>query len=308
MNDTITTFEYFLLWEIKIIAMSDIRDKIKRQIELLGMVLDSPETYKIVDLEMIFNCNEVTIKRDLKELRSLGVDIHSISRKGVRVESSIDPKILRNLINDYMLLSNSSTNIEKPTHFLINSKKESALSTLALIQHCIDRNRIIKILYKKQNKKTADQREIAPFYIFYGQNEYRLFALEDEVYKQFLLSRIESVEITSRRFKPINREKFENKFLTSLNVWLGDKTYKIKLLLMKPWYTRRKLPLLVENQTITKNPDGSMILEAEVSSIVEVSHWIVAQGRGIKILEPKELLKLVLELARGAVENVKDKV
>jgi len=122
------------------------------------------------------------------------------------------------------------------------------------------------------------------------------------------IGRIESVEITNRKFKPISKEKFESKFLTSLNVWLGDKTYKIKLLLMKPWYTRRKLPLLVENQTITKNPDGSMILEAEVSSIVEVSHWIVAQGRGIKILEPKELLKLVLELARGAVENVKDKV
>ena len=31
--------------------MSDIRDKIKRQIELLGMVLNDPERYKIVDFE-----------------------------------------------------------------------------------------------------------------------------------------------------------------------------------------------------------------------------------------------------------------
>jgi hypothetical protein len=48
--------------------MSDIREKIKRQVELLGMTIDKPEFYKIVDFEVIFNCNEATIKRDLKEI------------------------------------------------------------------------------------------------------------------------------------------------------------------------------------------------------------------------------------------------
>ena len=89
--------------------------------------------------------------------------------------------------------------------------------------------RRISLPDKKQNRKTADLREVAPIAIFFGLNEYRLFALEDEIYKQFLLSRIESVEITSSKFKPINKEKFESKFITSLNVWLGDNTYKIKM-------------------------------------------------------------------------------
>ena len=283
--------------------MSDIKDKIKRQIELLGMVLNNPEIYKIVDFEIIFNCNEATIKRDLKELRALGVDIHSISRRGVRVESSINPNVLNNLINDYILLSNSSINIEKPTHFLVNSKKESALSNLALIQHSIDRNQVLMILYKKQTKKTAELKEVASITIFYGQNEYRLFALEDGVYKQFLLSRIESVEMTGKKFKPINKDNFESKFATSLDVWLGENTYKVKLLLMKPWYTRRKLPLLTENQTITRNPDGSMLLETEVSSLVEVSQWVVAQGKGIRVIEPKQLKQSVLDLAKATLDN-----
>ena len=72
---------------------------------------------------------------------------------------------------------------------------------------------------------------------------------------------------------------------------------------MKPWFSTRKLPLLIENQTITKNQDGSMLLEAEVNSLVEVSQWVVAQGRGIKVIEPKELQKLVLELANGVIVN-----
>jgi len=303
LNDTITDFSYFKSTKTGINVMSDIRDKIKRQIELLGMVLKSPETYKIVDFEIIFNCNEATIKRDLKDLRTMGVDIHSISRRGVRVEGNINPKVLNDLINDYILLSNSSINIEKPTHFLVSSKKEYALANLALIQHSIDRNQIVKILYRKQNKKTADLREVAPITIFYGQNEYRLFALEEGVYKQFLLSRIKSAEITNKKFKPINKDKFESRFATSLDVWLGDKTYKVKLLLQKPWYTRRKLPLLTENQTLTKNTDGSILLQAEVNSLVEVSQWVVTQGIGVKVIEPIELQKLVLDLAKRAIEN-----
>jgi len=283
--------------------MSDIRDKIKRQIEMLGIALDKPEKYKIVDFEVMFNCNEATIKRDLKDLRALGIDIHSVSRRGVRVEGNIELKVLNDLINYYVLLNNPLINIEKPTHFLVSSKKESALSTITMIQRCIDKNLIVKISYKKQNRKTADPREVAPVTIFYGKNEYRLFAVEDKVYKQFLLSRIESVEISNKKFKPIARDRFETTFATSIDVWLGEKTYKIKLLLMKPWFTRRKLPLLIDNQTITKLPDGSLILEAEVSSIVEVSHWVVAQGRGVKVIEPKELQKLVLNLAKGTLEN-----
>ena len=72
---------------------------------------------------------------------------------------------------------------------------------------------------------------------------------------------------------------------------------------MKPWYSRRKLPLLVENQTIIKNSEGSLVLEAEVNSIAEVAQWVVTQGRGIKVTEPLKLKNLVVNLARGTLEN-----
>jgi predicted DNA-binding transcriptional regulator YafY len=88
-----------------------------------------------------------------------------------------------------------------------------------------------------------------------------------------------------------------------LDSWLGEKTYKIKLLLMKPWFNRRKIPLLIENQTITKNPDRSMLLEAEVNSLVELSQWVVAQGRGVKVLEPFELQRLVLNTVKATLTN-----
>jgi len=38
-------------------------------------------------------------------------------------------------------------------------------------------------------------------------------------------------------------------------------------------------------------------------SIAEVSHWVAAQGRGVKVIKPTELKNLVLELVKGTLEN-----
>jgi len=48
-----------------------------------------------------------------------------------------------------------------------------------------------------------------------------------------------------------------------------------------------------------------MLLEAEVNSLSEVSQWIVSQGKGIRVVEPSELRKLVLNLAKGVIDNYK---
>ena len=59
--------------------MFDFQSKFKRQIEILGLCL-SEETKKPIitfDLAEYFQVEELTIKRDLQDLRSYGIDIHS---------------------------------------------------------------------------------------------------------------------------------------------------------------------------------------------------------------------------------------
>ncbi len=59
-------------------------DKFVRQLNILGMVLGHPGAYQIADLEDIFDCEALTIKRDLQELREMGIDIHTMGKKGIK--------------------------------------------------------------------------------------------------------------------------------------------------------------------------------------------------------------------------------
>lgn len=49
--------------------MKDLRSKIKRQTELLGLVLNEPAKYLIPDLAMEYEIDDLTIKRDMMDFK-----------------------------------------------------------------------------------------------------------------------------------------------------------------------------------------------------------------------------------------------
>ncbi len=54
---------------------------------------------------------------------------------------------------------------------------------------------------------------------------------------------------------------------------------------------------------IEEETDGSIIYEFVVNSLKEISSWIVSRGEGIIVLEPEELRTLVIETAKGVLNN-----
>ena len=66
------------------------QSKLKRQIEIIALALNSEKKFSIFDVAELFHCEELTIKRDLQELRSQGIDIHSTKGKGICIEKTID--------------------------------------------------------------------------------------------------------------------------------------------------------------------------------------------------------------------------
>ncbi len=59
----------------------------------------------------------------------------------------------------------------------------------------------------------------------------------------------------------------------------------------------------MEVQEITKNEDGSVIYKTTVNSLNEIASWIVSRGKGVIVLEPESLKKIVIDTARGVLEN-----
>lgn len=283
--------------------MKDLKVKIKRQTEILGLVLANPGKYQIYDFEELYGVNDLTIKRDLQELRSLGIDIHSEGKKGINVYSKIPNEVLKGIIPQYIGIAVNQSSYDQATNLIISKLGPRSISTLTQLQICIDQNYMVKLTYQKPEEKLTDERIVEPYCIFQGEKNWRLLANHNGTVKQFLLNNIKSVEKLNKKFKPVTQKQIDQIFSTSFKCWLGDERYKVKLKFLPPWPDRIKPKQLMEMEKVTEEPDGSMIYETVVNSLNEIASWIVSRGEGVVVLEPEKLRTIVIQTAKDVLKN-----
>lgn len=286
--------------------MKDLKIKIKRQTEILGLVTASPGKYLISDFEMLYNVNDLTIKRDLQELRSFGIDIHSEGKKGINVSSNIPTDLLRSLIPQYIGIAVNQSSYDKATNLFITKLGNNSISVLTQLQMCIEQNASIKIQYQKPEEKSVEERTLDPYCIFQGEKHWRLLANHNGSIKQFLLNNIKSIERLEKKFKPISQKQIDEIFSTSFKCWLGNDRFTVRLKFLPPWPDRLKLKQLMEMEKVTEEPDGSIIYETVVNSLNEIASWIVSRGEGVIIIEPLQLKQVVINTAEGVLKNYRN--
>lgn len=282
--------------------MSEYLSKIKRQIEIVGKAL-TEDKFSIVDLAVEYNVEELTIKRDLSELRSRGIDIHSLKKSGIKILSPINKNLLREFILEYISFSYSDDYPDKSTNLLIEKHQEKALSMVVQLQQSIERNLSVKIDYQATASSVKNDVLVNPLKIFQSQNDWRLLAINQNIVKQYYLSKILRVTPTSEKFKPIPKEKINAFFSSSLKSWIGTEEFPIKIKFEKNWAEIIKSKMFLMNQKITDLDDESIIFEGVVNSLDEAATWILSFGKGAQVIEPESLRKKVIQLAKDALSN-----
>ena len=283
--------------------MLELQTKIKRQIEIVGLCIDCETPLKPVDFAEMYGCEELTIKRDLQELRSYGIDIHSEGRRGVRLATSLDPTKLKALIRQYVGLCTSEGTFDKASALMVKQLKEKALSNIVKLQTAIEEAGVVRIDYLKESEEEENDKEIHPLQIFQSEGFWRVLAVNEGRIKQYHLNKLKDVRPTERRFKRIPQDQIDDMFRYSFRSWIGSEKHDIKIHLSKVWADRIKPRRLMESQLITEHEDGSVEFEATVNSLEEVASWVVSRGEGVKVLEPLKLREMVIGLARGALKN-----
>jgi predicted DNA-binding transcriptional regulator YafY len=283
--------------------MIELQTKIKRQIEILGIAVENPDGWKPVDLSELYACEELTIKRDLKELRTYGFDLHSEKKRGVRLTTPLDQKRIKELIVQYLGLSSSDYSIDKATSLMVKKLRERALSNVVTLQRCVDRCLVARIDYQKEADELEEDREIHPLLIFQSDAFWRVLAVNEGKIKQYHLNKILAVRAQERRFKRIPQEQIDELFRYSFKSWIGAERHRVKVRLSKTWADRIRPQQMIETQTLTENPDGSVVFEAIVNSLKEVASWVISKGEGVEVIEPEELRSSVIALARGTLKN-----
>lgn len=284
--------------------MFDFQTKFKRQIEILGICLsqDAQKPIRTFDLAELFGVEELTIKRDLNELRSYGIDIHSTKKEGICIHSMLPKQKLVDIILDYTSLNHNDYALDKSTSLLVEKLGPNALSVMVMLQLCIDKEEIAIIDYNKIGTVVEQRKEVEPLLIFQSDGSWRLLAGNEGKMKQYLIDKILKVRTTGRNFSKANYN-VSDLFKYSWKSWLGQDKYEVKLWLSKTWAERIRPRMLVANQKISKQEDGSIIFECTVNSLNEIAGWIVSRGEGVKVIHPIELKDLVIDLAKGTLSN-----
>jgi predicted DNA-binding transcriptional regulator YafY len=285
--------------------MSEYIRKIKRQIEIVGKALSSNDKFTVMDLAVEYGVEELTVKRDLAELRSRGIDIHSLKKSGIKILNPIKKETLKEFILEYIGFSYSEDYPDKSTTILIQKLGDKALTLITQLQKAIDENLVTIIDYQSTVTTLKKNVYINPLKIFQSQGEWRLLAVNQNLIKQYYISKIVNFKVTSEKFKPLEKEKIESLFSSSLKSWIGTDQIPIKIHFSKNWAEVIKSKTYLLNQKITDQNDGSVIFEGNVNSIDEAATWILSFGKGAKVLEPAELKSKVIQLAREALSNYK---
>lgn len=283
--------------------MFKFQSKIKRQIQILGLSLSKSKHYTVPDLAELFNVEELTIKRDLQELRAEGIEIHSTKKDGVCLDSPPDESLLKEIILHFMGLNYTQHSVDRSTSSLIKKYKEEALENIVMLQFAIDKLEIAEVLYWDENQSTYQKRSISPLVIFQNDGSWRVLCQDGDIIKQFLLEKISQVRLTGKHFKRISKTQFDDLFSNSWKSWIGTERIRFKLHILKPWADRVLHKEFLRDQEIKVLDDGSVHFCGEVNSMSELAGWIVSRGNGVKVIEPPELKDAVIRLAKEALNN-----
>lgn len=282
--------------------MAEGRNRIKRQIELLGLIVAEPCRYKVADLELYFHCTQITVKRDLRELRSLGIDIHSLPRKGIRVDGEIRHEIIMDLLAQYVITSGIDSIYQRSLHFFAEKHKTQSIPNFTKIQTSIENNLEIEIEYYKR-EAFSEIKVVSPLIIFLNENEWRLLAFSEGKVKQFLLSKIHSVKVLKKSFPEELKQKAREVLGSSFGNWIGENSIEVKLKFTKDWLASGKEPKLMEYQQTVQEKDGSRIVTFKVNSLEEIARWVAGRGGEVRVLEPNSLREMVLDISREVIES-----
>jgi len=150
--------------------------------------------------------------------------------------------------------------------------------------------RIVTILHRSPQHEEAIEREVDPYKLWYVNNGLYLVGHchRDDDLRTFAVERIQSANLTNRRFEMPPDFNFEEFRKTAFNViWGEPQEVRIRFSPSQAPYIRERT--WHASQKIEAEPDGSVVLTLVVRDLWEVKRWLIGFGAEAEVLEPREL-------------------
>lgn len=259
--------------------MTSIHSEKLRQIEILSEILNG-KIYSKADLAELFGVTEITINRDLKSLRIVGIQIFS---KKNRVVFTAEPgkEILSQLAAEYISLKLNSEMYFEKLKVLSRYLKQNTLTWLTSISKAIVEKIVIEIKYQRLYDNQIEKYELRPIKLINNDYNWLMHAckLNDNLIQAFYINRIKEINLSGKKFKlPAVEESRDVKHQIVLR-FHPDVEQQV---LGKIWF---------DEFEVEKNDEGYIIVKTNQPITNRLASWCISWWDMIEILEPYELME-----------------
>jgi predicted DNA-binding transcriptional regulator YafY len=317
--------------------MDDRLRKTERLIKIWLLLYQNPLRFTARDIAEKFGVDVRTIYRDLDALQSeLGVPISEEgSKRGIAEGYHLPPirfslpEALNIFLSARLMLSYAyryDPNMEA-TFFKLNAvtpsplreqiqktmdwmhtlpRDERYLRTLAELARAWAEQRRVIITYRAYDAEKAIERTIEPYFIepaAVGHASYVVaYCHYAGAIRNFRIGRIESLRVTDETYT-IPADFDANKYFGP--AWGVSVEGEVKTVRLR--FSRKVARLAEEtvwhpSQVLERRRDGSLVMTLRVMDTIELFRWILSWGQDVKVLEPPEIRKAVMETAEAVRE------
>jgi predicted DNA-binding transcriptional regulator YafY len=262
---------------------------ILRRSELLARVMNGEELSK-ADAAYIFKVSEVTINRDIKALRDLGISIFSKKNRLIIDEFPSSSELI-SIASNYLPLKLNSDFFHKQIKVYSKSDKKEFFPKLVLLSKAVDESLIVEMKYKRFYDGKVGDYTIHPVRLTSVGLNWVLHAFKagENVIKSFYLSRIQKIKLTDKKFNklalPTEKQKLfdiELKFDSRVRDEILDKI----------WFESFELEEI----------EGYIILKTIQPITNSLAAWCISWWDTIEVVRPKELKKYINELIESFIK------
>ena len=258
-------------------------EDILRRSELLARVMNG-EVLSKGDASELFKVSEITINRDIKALREMGISIFSKKNKLILEESPRTPELIA-IASDYLPLKLNSDVFHKQVKVYSKSDKKDFFSKLVLLSKAVDESLIIDLTYKRFYDNKISEYKLYPVRLTSVGLNWILHAFKagEDIIKSFYLSRIEKLKLTDKKFNKLAlpREKEE-----ILDIELKFDSRVRDEILDKIWFESFEL----------EETDGFIILKTKQPITNSLAAWCISWWDTIEIVKPGQLKNYIKEM------------
>ena len=174
----------------------------------------------------------------------------------------------------------------------------------ARLQKAIAKKQKVNVTYRPPLEEEATTVELCPYHLLYENGTWHILghsSLHDRV-RTFELNHIQAVQRTGQCY--LDDEDFDvSEFLRRAWSTVPEgQMHDVKLLFLPKVAVDVAEVTWHHSQIVTRNEDGSVLVEFCVDGLNEITWWVLGYGDQVRILSPESLRKRVREIAENVVK------